>query len=731
MDGKKKIKLLCTLGPASLRRSVIERLDLLGVDIFRINLSHTNLEDVEKTVKFIQLYTDKPICLDTEGAQIRNGDMAKGRSRYTSGSVIRIYKKEIVGDSSRMCLKPRFVFDELCVGDIVSVDFDNLLLKICSRKRVFLEAEVMSKGSAGSNKAVTVDRPIRLPTLTKKDRDAIEVCLRCGITHFALSFTNKKEDVGELRSLVGKDAVVISKIESKMGVENVNDILRVSDAILIDRGDLSREKPLETVPFLQKYIIRQAVKERVPVYVATNLLESMVNNIVPTRAEVNDIMNTLIDGADGLVLAAETAIGKYPVACVAMVKKAIGAFNKFSEKSDLSALQIRKQEHSLSLIEPHGGHLVNRMCDGEMFGRGKNIKKLFIDEMALIDAEQIASGAYSPLTGFMTRKEIASVLASHRLPGGPVWTLPIVLQVHESQALRLRNGDKVALVYEGDKEIYGTLQIEDVYKYDFHDIAMRWYGTDSLEHPGVCMLKNRGAYFLGGDIGLYKFHKHDLGQFTLTPTQVRHIFEKRGWFSIVGFHTRNVVHRAHEHIQLSALEKSNVDGLFIHPVIGPKRKNDFSPEVIMKSYMMAVEKHYPRDKVLMAAFHTYPRYAGPREAVFTAICRKNFGCDHFIIGRDHTGTGARAVENGAEDLFKEVGDIGIKPIYFEEVYYCRKCRKYVERCAHGHSDALHISGSEIRRFLQNGVAPEELFMRGEIAQMIIGEMKRGKEVFVK
>ena len=312
------VSVLCTLGPASLNRDTIERLQDRMVDLFRINLSHTPLEKVEETVKLIQDCTSVPVCLDTEGAQVRNGTMALGVV-VEDRQHVRLVAEKVVGTAECLTLTPATVFSELRPNSLVSIDFDGVVMLVLEAGEDWAEAVVLNGGRIGSNKAVVMDPAPLLQPLSEKDLAAIEIGRRLGVKHFALSFANCAEDVALLRKLAGPDARIISKIESKRGVRNLDAILLESDEILIDRGDLSREVPLENIPLLQKAIIRKANMAKKPVHVATNLLESMIVNSKPTRAEINDIINTLLDGANGLVLAAETAVGSHPIVAVDMV----------------------------------------------------------------------------------------------------------------------------------------------------------------------------------------------------------------------------------------------------------------------------------------------------------------------------------------------------------------------------------------------------------------------------
>jgi len=574
---------------------------------------------------------------------------------------------------------------------------------------------------------VTVDDQIELPVLSPKDVAAVKIAREHGLTHYALSFASSKHAVMQLRRLAGERTFLISKVESRIGVLNLDEIIEVSDAILIDRGDLSREVSLEKIPMMQKLIIGRCNEMSKPVYVATNLLESMIKQKKPTRAEANDVMNTLIDGASGLVLAAETAVGKYPVDCVAMVASFVDHYRNIAKVPSIEGL-LSRDSHFLT--EPHGGVLVDGVRRQFDPAEIASLPKLAVDRTVLMDAEQIAIGTFSPVDGFMTSAELKSVLSTYRLTNGVVWPLPLLLQVSSEEARALREAKEVALVAKGGSEAYATIRVEEVYDFDLDRLAKDLYGTSEDAHPGVASLKRKDGCFVGGKVNLIRRLENPHKQYELTPRQVRAIFENKGWRRVVGFHTRNVIHKAHETIQMTALEKYSCNGLFVHPVIGPKKKDDYSTDAIIGSYELMMDRYYPKEKVLLAAFSTFSRYAGPREAVFTALCRKNFGCSHFIVGRDHTGVGSYYKPEDSQVLFRALGDIGIAPIFFENVFYCTKCQKYVDRCSHGAESAQHISGSQARQMLKSGNQPPEWFMREDISKHILGEIAGGRNVFV-
>jgi pyruvate kinase len=321
---KLKTQILCTLGPASLDAEIIRALDE-KVDLFRLNLSHTPLAKLEDTIRFVREHTAKPLCLDTDGAQVRCGVMAPATT-LEEGSRVLIVADDVEGNAERFTLRPRTVVAALRRDDLLSVDFHGALLRVEEPGDQSVVAEVMDTGAVGSNRAVTIDPPPVLPALTDGDKASIAIGRELGVQHVALSFARRAQDVTRLRNLTGPGAYVISKIETRAGVKNMDGIIAASDAVLIDRGDLSREIPLGHLPMHQKEIIRRSNSANTPVFVATNLLESMVVNRRPTIAEANDIFNTLMDGAHGLVLAAETTIGKYPVATVEMILELIEAF---------------------------------------------------------------------------------------------------------------------------------------------------------------------------------------------------------------------------------------------------------------------------------------------------------------------------------------------------------------------------------------------------------------------
>ena len=334
----KDINILVTLGPSSMNEKTVKSCAELGVYVFRINLSHTPIDQVEDSIRRIQSWTDRPVCLDSEGAQLRNGSMVSEQVEFIEGEEIRIDIDPVVGDCQRISFNPIGVSRQFEVDDEIQVDFTRARFRITTKNSDSYSAVVVNGGLVGSNKAADLNREAVFEPLTEKDREAIAIGKRNNVRHFAMSFTNLPGDVDLMREVCGGDAKIICKIESPLGVNNLENILERADEILIDRGDLSRRIPIERIPFLQRRIISIARSMGTPVFVATNLLESMVATQSPTRAEVNDVVSTLEMGANGLVLAAETAIGKYPVQAVQMIRSLINESERWTPNSSITDL---------------------------------------------------------------------------------------------------------------------------------------------------------------------------------------------------------------------------------------------------------------------------------------------------------------------------------------------------------------------------------------------------------
>ncbi len=359
---------------------------------------------------------------------------------------------------------------------------------------------------------------------------------------------------------------------------------------------------------------------------------------------------------------------------------------------------------------PHGGKLIYRVDKNRDI---EGIHAIEVSDDIAKDIENIAHGVFSPLQGFMCRNDFESVLEHMRLENDLPWTIPIVFDFEDG----LREGDEFAL--KAENGTVALFNIEEIYSYDKKRYAEKVFKTTDASHPGVKRIMDMKGKLAGGKITLVKEGKEEFGKYYLKPHETRILFKEKGWRDVVAFQTRNVPHIGHEYVQKTAL--TFVDGIFINPIIGKKKKGDFKDEVILKSYDALINHYYLKNRAVMAILRTMMRYAGPREAIFHAIIRKNFGCTHFIVGRDHAGVGNYYGPYEAHDIFNEFPDLGITPVFFRSFFFCKKCGGVVNEkiCPHEKEHHIYYSGTAIRKMITNGETPPETMMRKEVAEIIM------------
>ena len=372
-------------------------------------------------------------------------------------------------------------------------------------------------------------------------------------------------------------------------------------------------------------------------------------------------------------------------------------------------------------IAPHGGYQVNRIATPEQVkeftSKANFLPRVQLNKRSVSDLEMIAIGGFSPLTGFMDQDDYNQVVSDMRMANGVAWSIPITLSVSVSVAANLKEDSLVRLDNAKGKYI-GVLHLSQKYTYDKHREAVKVYQTDEENHPGVQVVYSQGEVNLAGDVWLLERTPHPLfPSYQIDPVTSRLILKDKGWKTVVGFQTRNPIHRAHEYIQKCALE--TVDGLFLHPLVGATKSDDIPADVRIRCYEILLEHYYPKDRVLLAINPSAMRYAGPREAIFHALIRKNYGCTHFIVGRDHAGVGDYYGTYDAQEIFDEFqpGELGITPMMFEHAFYCTRTKQMAttKTSPSVPEERVHLSGTKVREMLRRGELPPPEFSRPEVA----------------
>lgn len=376
---------------------------------------------------------------------------------------------------------------------------------------------------------------------------------------------------------------------------------------------------------------------------------------------------------------------------------------------------------------PHGGVLIDRYVKGDEAGKlaaaARDLPIIELNARELSDVEMIAGGAFSPLEGFMSEEDYHSVVDTMRLANGLPWTIPVTLPLDEDEAGRVRAGQKVTLSYEGRP--FAIMDVREVYRRDRQHEAQNVYRTTETAHAGVAALMAESDTLAGGPISVFApLPDLPFPEYRLPPATTRRLFAERKWRTVVGFQTRNPVHRAHEYLQKCALEI--VDGLLLHPLVGATKSDDVPADIRMRSYEALLANYYPRDRVLLAVNPAAMRYGGPREAIFHSLIRKNFGCTHFIVGRDHAGVGNYYGPYDAQYIFSEFepGELGIQPLFFENSFFCNTCGNMAteKTCPHPVGDRVTLSGTQVRAMLRAGELPPPQFSRPEVAKILADAM---------
>ena len=757
----RKTKIIVTIGPATKSTSHFRIMKDKGIDFLRINMSHSSIEDFSRAyIHAREVGID--YIIDTEGPQIRTacarsdyidleyGDAIKICS-YSNSESIDASSESYTGSKSSIYLNPGSVLNHLVPSNIIYINSEGPVVQVSDTSTVssgYVHGKVIIPGRLHDKKAVYIDGIPKLkymPILSNKDLEAVKYGLKEKIAYIALSYVRSGADIDAAREITKNSMHIISKIESRSALQNIDEITEKSDFLLIDRGDMSKEIPAEKIPFVQRYILNLASQKKTDVFIATNLLESMIHSKKPTKAEIQDITTTVLDGAYGLTLSAETAVGENPIRCintmnrvithVESIKKESGNFiaESIPYNSDLPSDYLI--DHFVrSTIEPHGGQLVSiKDMDTDNIDF-KSMPSIVVDDDSARDIFQISMGTFSPITGFMNEDELHSVLSSMKLSSGSTWPLPITLDVDQTEVDSIEAGGECCLVNK-DKEPLATLKVSQIYNNETSIICEAIYGTDDPNHPGVKSILKQAPFLIAGNLTSVHRTPSIMTAYDYSPRQLRKLFYEQGWEKIAGFHTRNVPHKGHEYLLTHTIEEELCDGILVHPVVGSKKKGDFNSEYILKSYDYLIYHCFPKDRFILSTFNTYSRYAGPREALFTALCRKNYGCTHFIVGRDHTGFSNHNNSKASQQLLYDIEDLGIEIITFNEVLYSQQQKIYFQsnnsNKNHDSKSDKRISGTDFRRHLSDGDLPPDWMVRNEISVLIRDAISKGKPVFVE
>lgn len=375
-------------------------------------------------------------------------------------------------------------------------------------------------------------------------------------------------------------------------------------------------------------------------------------------------------------------------------------------------------------IEPHGGKLVNCFVNPDekmtKMEQAKKLKSIELDEYLSFDLDCIAKGIFSPLEGFMSEEETLSSLETMHIRKFLPWTIPILLDISLQKAEKIDIGETVAL-YNSENQLAGTIVVKEKFKLDKKYLAEKVYGTNDEQHPGVKRTNGLADMFIAGPVEVFEKKVIEFEEYNLPPKQTRNIFEQSGWKRIVAFQTRNPIHRAHEYLTKCALEIC--DGLLIHPLMGTTKSDDIPGNVRMECYKTLIDNYYPESHVLLSIMPVNMRYAGPKEAIMHAIVRKNYGCTHFIVGRDHAGVGNYYGTYDAQKIFDNFNpdELKIIPLFFDHTFYCRRCGSMasIKTCPHDKSQHIMLSGTKVREMLKKGEALPEEFTRSEVSSILM------------